>query len=511
MRICVVVPTQKYLKNAGARIRYQRIKDPLQTIGHEFEVLPIDDIDKLDHDIYLFSKCYDAKALLIARMASQSGKIVGVDLFDDYFSQTDDSRTQRFRTWLREFLRDADFILCSTPVLRDVARQYTPELPIHVMGDPFDSYDADTLRRLLNHKHSDLWATQVIKVAWYGRGDNALYPVGLADLSAFAPQLADLQNSGFEVRLEILTNTQAMTGDALAALRSIPVPYALQEWSETAEQTLLSHCQVVFLPVSAQRFSISKSLNRCVTALYKGCQILSAGYPLYRAFDEVIYRDASKLAEDLRDKRPRLRLETLTSLERLLHIHADPVAGALGLASFLSSIVSSKIQPAGSAKKARPSAVFLHGLESTPLAHKFVRRHKGLSICSPFSDMKLNFDIRFQWNAQRTGLDLLFSEHAQKLLPRDLVAKSVLHGKINDLHFRKIDQRDLPLLACDAASLGDSTPPIGKYASYAPVIATINRAVYKLFPETVCIISENSRMAKRSWVDDDFAPQGAFQ
>ncbi|MBW6423198.1 hypothetical protein KX729_17205 [Rhizobium sp. XQZ8] len=508
MKICIVVPTERYLSNAGARIRYQRLRAPLFAAGHEVSVLPIDAFKDLDHDVYLFSKCYEATSQLIARMAARAGKIVGVDLFDDYFSQHDNGQTRRFRSWLEEFLPNADFVLCSTPTFIDIVRDYAPQLPVHVMGDSFDTFDIEKLRRLLNAKHSDLWATRTLRVAWYGRGDNALFPVGLADLAAFGPHLSSLQNLGFTVRLEIMTNSQAMTADALASLAAIPVPFELHEWSEAEEEALLSRSHVVFLPVSAQSFSVAKSLNRCITAFSFGCQILSVGYPLYEVFDTIIYRDVSTLGDDLERKQPRLRLETLKALEHLLHLHADPVAGANNLSAFLNTVASVKMTKPQEPSKVDSTILFLHGIGSTGLIHKFVRRQKGLSVSSPFTAMSLNYDVRFEWSDECTGLNILLSKRARALLSDAFRQMSTEHGSINDIPFYKITQEAIPELSLNVAFLGKSTSASGKYAAYQDVMKVMNTVVGKLFPDSDCFVSELSRTAHRAAIDNVVEPFG---
>ncbi|WP_341487078.1 hypothetical protein [Pararhizobium sp. A13] len=494
MKICVVVPSESYLGQAGARIRYMRMTAALVEAGHSLTLLPIEKFKKIDHDVYLLSKCFDATALVVAQMVAASGKVLGVDLFDDYFSDPKDSRFQRLRGWLVGSLARADFVLCSTPVMRRIAEQYAPDLPVHVMNDPFGRHDIGTLRQNLAKKNATLWAKGVLNVAWYGMGDNPYFPVGLADLVAFSGELAAMQGRGFDVRLNILTNSRAMTGDALAALSAIPVAYEIHEWNEAEEQNLLARTHVVFLPVSAQNFSVAKSLNRAVTALCSGNQVLSVGFPLYEPFSDFIYRDASQVVSDLKAGRPRVRAETLKSLDRVLRAHADPAVEARGLASFLEAIIFGKTAPSVLSENARPPTALIHGVESSASAHKFAKRMLALSIASPLTNLELNFDLRFDWNEQRTGLDLLVSEAACQLLTPQAAAKSVPYGKIIDFEFRKIGQDDVPSLACEGRELADCGSPAGKLAAYSSVMSAILQVMEELFPRIPCIVSESWRL-----------------
>ncbi len=493
MRLCVVVPTEEYLKQAGVRIRYRRIATFLEAAGHHLTLLPVGEFRTIDHDVYLFSKCFDASALVIAQMAASHGSMVGIDLFDDYFSQKDDSRFQRLRGWLTAALTQADFVLCSTPVMRRVAEQYAPAVPTFVMNDPYERYDIRSLRQQLIRKHTTLWAQGVLNVAWYGMGDNPHFSVGLSDLVAFSGELDALQGKGFDVRLKVLTNARAMTGDGLAALSALPLPYDVYEWSEAEENKLLAWSHIVFLPVSAQNFSVAKSLNRAITALCAGNQVLSAGFPLYGPFKDFIYRDASLLVEDLRAECPRVRAETLRPLDNVIRAHADPASEAQRLMAFLQGIARGRAR-AGEASTRRPSGAMIHGIESSGAAHKLLRRSHGLSVGSPFSNLKLNFDVRFVWNERRTGLDLLVCEKVCGLLPPELAERAAPAGKIIDFEYRKLEQETLPELACEGGLLADCESPAAKLAVYPHVMKTIFRIMKDVFPDVSCTLSESWRM-----------------
>lgn len=512
MKICVVVPSEDYLKRAGVRIRYRRIATFLQVAGHRLTLLPVGEFKKIDHDVYLFSKCFDANALVIAQMAASHGRIVGVDLFDDYFSQKDDSRFQRLRGWLTGALTNADFVLCSTPVMRRVAEQYAPTVPAFVMNDPYEPYDIESLRRQLTRKHAGLWAKSMLNVAWYGMGDNPHFPVGLSDLVAFSDELDAMQGRGFDVRLTVLTNARAMTGDGLAALSALPLPYEVREWSEAEERRLLAWSHVVFLPVSAQNFSVAKSLNRAITALCAGNQVLSAGFPLYKPFDDFIYRDATLLIDDLNAERPRVRAETLRPLDKILRAHADPAGEARGLIGFLEGIARCKADGAAATavSRSRPWGALVHGFESSGAVHKLVKRLRGLSVGSPMNNLKLNFDIRFVWNERRTGLDLLLWENICGLLPPSLAEKTVPGGKVIDFEYRKLDQEALPELACDGGYLADCESPAAKLAAYPHVMSAVLRVMKDLFPDIPCTVSENWRVPWSIPSDHVHRPRGVF-
>src|SRR5687768_3215348 len=103
MKLVVVIPSKEYGSLAGARIRYHRIRGHLAACGIDLFLENIATFDPMssDCDAICLSKCHDPKSLVVAAVMADRGKIVGIDLFDDYFSDRDDSRLSPYRRWLR--------------------------------------------------------------------------------------------------------------------------------------------------------------------------------------------------------------------------------------------------------------------------------------------------------------------------------------------------------------------------------------------------------------------------
>lgn len=447
MRICVVIPSPEYAEQAGARIRYRRLMEPLRRLGHELSLRPLDtftDPGDITDDAYLLSKCQDAGSLVLAFRAHTHGKLVGIDLFDDYFSQIEDSRLAGPRRWLSQVVGACDFTLCSTPVMQSVARRSVPQLPSHIMNDPCAAFDVDDLGRLLTAKHERLESSRRLSVAWFGMGDNPQFPAGLADLVACGDDLARLGAGGFDTRLRILTNRRAMTPDAIAALRRLPLPWAIDEWSEPAEAALLAESDVAFLPVNAQPFSIAKSLNRAVTALCAGAQVLSVGYPLYAALDAFIYRNPARLLSDLSAGIPMLRPDTVGEFAARLNHVADPEREAIGLITFLSGLASAARSRPRVAITAPPLLGVVYGRDSPAVAHTVARRFGALSIGTPFSHGDLDWDATIRLDDTRPGLAVLVKTRVADLIKASTRAR---------MRFEQLDDA-----ACLRLELDDAVP-----------------------------------------------------
>src|SRR5579884_1028465 len=411
MKLTVLIPSEEYRNNAGARIRYGRIAPELERHGVR---LTFEDISKFDArtvncDLLLVSKCYDARSLVAAEILSRRGLRVGVDLFDDYFSQIGDSRMVRFRGWLRQMLARSDFALCSTLAMQKVIERYAPSVAVHVLNDPAPPIDEARLAAILREKRDEARASGRLKLAWFGVGDNPHFSVGLSDLSAFsgAPRLA--------------------------WITALPVTHiSVEEWTEAAEAELLSKAFATFLPVNAQGFSSAKSLNRAVTALAAGCQVLSAGYPLYEALNPLIYQAADEFIHDMREQRMRLAPETIELLLRKV----DQIASAQREAESLIDFFEKLKSDAAPAERS-PQIFLVNGVATNGTAHKMVQAVGGLSVATPFSTAPLNYDIVFH-NRPGHGLAMLVSDKALSRLRPEMQRRAAPFGPLSGRNFWEV-------------------------------------------------------------------------
>jgi len=400
MRLCILVPSEDYLGQAGVRIRYQRIEPALRALGHDVVLEVIDQYRSLrqfSHDVYLFSKCYDTRSTLIATLLRGSGRLVGVDLFDDYFSQTGDPRFVCHRDWLSAMGKVSDFFMCSTPRMLSVGQAFMPGVPGHVLNDPYEEADPQLIADTVERNRQAALSRRCIGAVWFGVGDNPHFAVGLRDLHAFGHGLAALATNGFDVNLRILTNRRALTAGGLELLRRLPVHWQLDEWSIQAEREVLTTSVVAFIPVNAQPFSIAKSLNRAVSALTAGTQVLSNGFPLYEPLSDFVYDNPADIVADLESDALKLRRATVQPFAELMSRLADPARETQQLASFLTTVLERKRthEPWQEASAVPPGLVgVIHGLRSLGVVHQATQRLRQLSIGTPYSVETLNYDLR---------------------------------------------------------------------------------------------------------------------
>jgi len=424
MKIVVIVSGADQLATAGVRIRYNRLKQWLTARGHQIEVAQIQAFratTPLTADVYLFSKCYDARAQLLAAMLADAGAQVGVDFFDDYFTQAIDSRFVHLRQWLKSIAPSLTFSLCATPPMRDSLQDLLPGLPCHIVSDPFDVFDPEQIARSVAGTAARVRETRELDIGWFGIGDNPHFPVGIDDLAALGEVAAACRRRGFAPRLVVLTNPRALTVERLEKLAALPIPVRVEQWNEQREQALISECLVCLLPVNAQPFSTVKSLNRAITTLTGGAQVLSIGFPLYAELGPLIYRSMDALIDDLEADCLALRAETLPDLKQRLKSVGCPEIKAEKLSAFLAALPHRQQASLG-------HFAVIHGQRSSPDIHKFAQSLGQMSVATPLTDMRLHFDVSFTRGDAATDALILLSERARDCLSPPYAALVAPHG-----------------------------------------------------------------------------------
>ncbi|MNU38053.1 hypothetical protein D3C71_267140 [compost metagenome] len=492
MKIAVVLLSDGHAALAGARIRYQRITQPLQALGHSLDIMSITEFSanrQPEHDLYLFSKCEDARSLILARQLRRQGRHVGIDGFDDYFSQHDDSRHVRHREWLRAIAPYCDFFLTSTPRMRDVFQSYMPDVPGHVLNDPFDAFEGDAVADLVEAKLHAARTQGRIMAAWFGVGDHPSFNVGLHDLSAHAQAFRVLQRRGFDVRLRVLTNRRALTPQGLALLGRIDVPFTVDEWSLSAENRLLAESLVAFIPVSAQSFSIAKSLNRSVTALTAGAQVLSPAYPLYEPLGDFIYNSADSLADDVRDGRLKVSRTHIKALTKALTRWGDPVEEAGRLARFLTRLPP--IAADGAALWGQGQGGLIHGCLSPNVCMDLARAMNHLSVTLPFNEDRKSDDVRFIRHPH--GLQIRVSSAAEANLGADVRKRFKTFGQRLDAGGFQARLKDiLPDSSLEAYMIDHPAAATPLLSDYAEGVSVLRDVLAQITPDVTYFLSEKS-------------------
>jgi hypothetical protein len=499
MRFCIVVSSDELLTSAGVRIRYGRMKRALDPSMAIFEIISLRELmlaGNFQSDVYIFCKCFTPEALIIACELKRRGKTVGQDVFDDYFSQHDDARLSRYRSWLRAAAAFLDFLVCSTSRLRDVLASYMPDIPTTVIGDPLEEFDPASVERMVVAKAARMRARRHISAVWFGMGDNPFFPVGVTDLVAQAAELARFRRFGWSIDLTVLTNMRALNAAGLGRLRRLPVSVDIREWSEEREAAALQEADLAFIPVNAQSFSRAKSMNRAITALCRGAFVLSHGYPLYEPLHPFIYRSAQELATDLEREEPKLRSDTIPRLRAVLMEVANPLSAAVAFVEAARRAVAKNVGSGRCSAGNTAPLCLIHGLVSSRDNHRLAKRFGGISVKSPFCNRNTNFQIRF--DVAEDTLDVLVAEKTVDAISAELRQHMTHATTVHDHVFMRVPpdalglRRTLPLRSVESPHL-----PV-QLSAYRTILDEVVAACGKLLPGSPVLVSENNDLAYRS-------------
>lgn len=321
MKIIIIVPSAQWLASAGVRIRYKRLEPFFHNKGCQLTIIPLQDITEQcieGANIVIVSKVFSSDSLYILSLCRTLGITVGLDLFDDYFSDHRLSVFRKFHDWIELASKIADFIICSTDRMKQVASQYIVRDLIHKINDTKDpAISFSETRRFIDQKSNILLPNDSFNILWFGIGDNPYFNVGLNDLANYSNTLLQIRKIIPTVNFTILTNERALTAKNLMRISRLPIQPKLDIWTESKEISYLVDSHLAFMPVSHQNFSIAKSSNRCLTALTYGCQVLSNGFDLYSDFTELIYSSTRELLEDYQKSSFKFNPSTIPAFESL--------------------------------------------------------------------------------------------------------------------------------------------------------------------------------------------------
>ncbi|WP_443751187.1 hypothetical protein [Asticcacaulis solisilvae] len=449
MDILVVVPSAEHLKTAGVRIRYTRLQSALKELGHSLKIRPIAGLtspDALKEDVFLISKVYDTRALLLMRALKARNKIVGVDFFDNYFTHPENARLVRTHDWAVAAAGLMDFALCATGKMKSLlATELLNDKPCHVVNDPYEKFEPGYVSKCLTTKIERTRLTGRLHLGWFGIGNNPYFPVGLADLFTYKDHLTAFRTCGYDVHLTIMSNMLAQSSQTHAMLSQLNLPYSLEEWSEEREKALIEKCLVCFLPVSGQSFSVVKSPNRAISAFSHGAQVLSVGFPLYTALAPFVYRSAADIVADLDADRLALRPDTVGDLAGLLENQGSPATEARALSAFLTGLADGRTPRRRGAR--RELAAVVQGRQSPVVIEKYVRTLDHLTVSSPFSSADQVYDVKLSFAGPEPAFHLSAAA-VKALLPK--FTKS-----LEPLSARKDGPQALPLAAVVRDGSGD--------------------------------------------------------
>lgn len=477
MNIHIILPNKKSLESAGVRIRYQRIQKMLpKPFALELVIMDeMNDINEFRADCIIFCKCYNTKSIAIAHQLKALGKYVAIDVFDDYFSK--DKNTPELapiRTWFKQILPLCDFVLCSTTKIQSKLKESFLVRKSHVLNDPYQTVDFKLTPGLIEQKISKTKTTKTIKVLWFGIGDNPYFSLGLDDLYHYLDFLHPT-NHTYKIHLTILTNQRALTLENLQKIQKSSIAFEIHEWSESLEKKYLKESLVSFLPVNHQPFSQAKSLNRAITTLCLGNQVLSCGYPLYRQLNDYIYHQIDDIITDLDNNELKLTEKHYPLLNKLFEEFANPKNEAKKFANFLSTLSTEKMPH-------QAPVIVIRGIKPHFISDDLFKNPNIFSASLPFSRSQKYNDFHLNYNKIKRQWCLVLSPKATTY-----VAQSNNQKKLSNIDWQTLISEHL--IQLPRFEVGKTT--FNKISLYQPFIKCLKGCLTTLLPEAKLVSSES--------------------
>jgi hypothetical protein len=404
--------------NAGYKVRTKPITDALNNYGFSIDIIQLSDFIanyqtlKSSYEIVVFSKLYKDIALLLASDLKKSGKILVLDLFDNYLTYSPSSLARGLQRRMATIVSLANGVIASTENMKQIVQKLGHQNVVHI-GDPIQpNLNGD---QFLNKWYS---SSNELIFTWFGISGNPFYNAGLMDLIESVRRIANLFRQLepiYQCRLVICTNNNPEIVRVLEVMRSHSIPTSFQLWEVETFETLMSQTHCVLIPTNKTPFVMAKTHNRASTALMSGCLVLVDDHPEYNQLVPHVYQNWSSCSSDLLTLKKEQIIEKVKKAQDFLISFYSPDKLANQLAIFLrDQLIQNKKNL--NDNKSSPShlwPIFIVGKNSSGPEIKLGRRLNYLCVGSKLLNPNLNYDLEF--NINKDGLlEIILNEKGIK-------------------------------------------------------------------------------------------------
>lgn len=262
--------------SASARLRTFLPMRYLSQAGRAVEILRPEAL--ASYELVVFEKAYKAEDVALAERLADLGVPMIFDLSDNHFLRRGTgAKEEARRARLDKMLELATLVTAST---NELAHRI-PDRVCRVVDDALDVGPAP--RRPGPWRRARTWFDRrrdVAHLVWFGNSGRVDPAFGLVDLERVIPELNALA-SRRAFRLDVITDSRALTR---AAVREARFPVAFRRWQRSTFPARLSSADLCLLPVQRHEYTVCKSPNRLMTALYFGVNVVADWLPSYEPF-----------------------------------------------------------------------------------------------------------------------------------------------------------------------------------------------------------------------------------
>ena len=266
-----------------ASVRFRCLNPIAELQKRGFPVELFDESHLSQYSGVVFSKLYDQQNYNLARSLKEQGKAVIFDICDNHFYNP--YQLEKFKTVREQLLRMldcADLIVASTPTLAEVLVKEADlrSVPV-VIGDAVEEH---AITGAGNRRWFRLPARRWIRrngtanILWFGinGGENA--PYGMLDILNQKDLLIELSRT-YPLQLLVVSDSRKKFKKYIEPLR-LRTLYI--EWGAVSFSEILRETDINIIPISRNPFTLCKTNNRLVTALFAGVPTVADEIPSYR-------------------------------------------------------------------------------------------------------------------------------------------------------------------------------------------------------------------------------------
>ena len=409
-------------KNAGYTIRTKPITESLHNYDFSVNIIELSDFTanyttlKSSYEIVVFSKLFNDLALLLASDLKKAGKILILDLFDNYLAYSPSCLGRGLQRRMATLVSLADGVIASTENMKQIVQKLGYQNVVQISDPIQPNLNGD---KFLNKWYS---SSPELIFTWFGISGNPHYKAGLMDLIESVRRIANLFRQLepiYQCRLVICTNNNTNIVKVLEVMRSHSISTSFQLWEPDTFEILMSQTHCVLIPTNNTPFVMAKTHNRASTAIMSGCLVLVDDHPEYNQLVPHVYQNWSDFTSDLLTLNREQIVKKVSKAQDFLMSIYSPETITRKLATFLNKqLMENPENKDKNAVKNHLSPMFIVGKNSSGPEIKLARKAGYLCVGSKLLNPNLSYDIQFEIMQDSDLLELILNEKAiKKFLP----------------------------------------------------------------------------------------------
>ena len=299
---------KNYRNKASFRIRFENIANDINA-----KIIDVNEIEEninnYSNNIFIFPKLFDENFLILAqRLKNNNNKII-FDVCDNYFYDKIITEDERYN--FIKMLRYADFITCSSKTLSEILIKNIPNLRVKIIEDSFEKIKSFGKKRMIKdfikYKKYKILNKNYFKLVWFGSSGNG-------SMEQILNLKKTLEEKNYKISLTIISDSRI---EYERIFKDWKIKTSFFKWKDKDTMfNLIKLNDACIIPLDINDFTICKTNNRLMQALYLGLDVVADEIPSYTPFKKFVFFNNWSDNLDLLQKRDFLEKKENTQLAK---------------------------------------------------------------------------------------------------------------------------------------------------------------------------------------------------